>query len=111
MFIFSADPMTAGKIDFISAELVEMSELKGVKVPAGMKLFSHSPRRGMLTEFILHHPRPDNIVVAKRMDCSLTARCVLTYFCHEFLMSKASAIFVSGALQVQLDNYKRLKSG
>ena len=61
---------------------------------------SHSLRRGMLTEFVLQSPRPDPVVVRERMDWSSDN--TLAYFCRGVMRSEASAVYVPGALQIQL---------
>lgn len=101
-FMFSPDPRAPGSTEFISQDLVAMAATAGIVMAPGLKLTSHSPRRGMLTEFVLQHPRPADVVIARRMDWSPKAGCVLTYFSRDVIKSEASAIFVPGALQVQM---------
>lgn len=101
-FIFSPSVETAGTTEFITTEIEAMAALAGIVPPTGMRFTSHSPRRGMLTEFILQHPRPDNIVIAGRMDWSPRASLTVTYFSRDVMRSEASAIYVPGALQMQL---------
>lgn len=100
-FLFSPDGHSAGSPEYISAQLSAMAASAGLVVPEGMKMTSHSPRRGMLTEFVLQSPRPDNIVIAGRMDWSPKSELTLTYFSKNVVKSWASAILVPGALQMQ----------
>lgn len=87
VFLFSINPKKAAKTEFIYDELVAMAECAGVVVASGLKLTSHFPRRGMLTEFIFQHAWPDNIVVAGRMDWSPKASLVVTYSSRDVVRS------------------------
>ena len=102
-FMFSADPEKVSGTDYISTAIVAMADYAGIIAPQGMKLSSHSPRRGMLSEFVLQHPRPDDIVIAIRMDWSPMANLKTVYFCRNVIRSEASAVLVLGALKVQVE--------
>lgn len=102
-FMFSSNPEKVSGTDFISSEIVVMADDAGIVAPEGMKLSSHSPRRGMLSEFVPQHPRPDDIVIAIRMDWSPKRNLKTVYFCRNVIRSEASAIFVPGALQLQVE--------
>lgn len=102
-FIFSSDVAMAGNTEFVTAEIVAMAAIADLTPAEGTRFMSHSPRRGMLTEFILQHPRPDDIVIARRMDWGPKANNTVTYFSRDVVRSDASAIYVPGALQVQVE--------
>lgn len=79
-FLFlPGDHSEAGGTEFISSELVDMADIAGIMIPPGMKLSIHSPRRGMLTEFLLQSPRVDDLVIARRMDWSPGSKTVLCF--------------------------------
>jgi len=99
-FMFSPESTVAGSSDFISSQVEDMAAAMGFVAPHGMCFKSHSLRRGMLTEFVLQNPRPDPVVVRERMDWSSDN--TLAYFCRDVMRSEASAIYVPGALQIQL---------
>lgn len=98
-FLFSATADRAGTVEFISEAIRRLAAEAGVRAPAGMRFSSHSPRRGMLTEFLLQNPRPSSLVVRARMDWASDNSVI--YFCRDVMRSVASAWLVPGALQDQ----------
>lgn len=86
--MFSADPDKVSGTYYTSAVIVEMADAAGIVAPQGMKISSHSPRRGMLSEFELQHPRPDNMFIAICMNWSSMANLKTVYFCRSVIRSE-----------------------
>lgn len=97
-FMFSPGNTAAGLTDFISSQVEEMVSVMGFIAPKRMRYRSHSLRRDMLTEFVLHNPQLDPFFVRERMEWSSDN--TLAYFFREVMWSESSAIYFPGTLQI-----------
>lgn len=100
-FLFSQTKAQPGTVVFVSDEIRQMAAEVNIREPKGMRFSSHSPRRGMLTELVLHNPRPASAVVKARMDWAVDNSVV--YFCRDVFRSVASVWMIPGTLQDQVD--------
>lgn len=102
--MFSAVPDQVSETDYISTVIVAVANEAGIVAPQGINMSSQSPRKGMLSEFVLQNPRPDDLVISIRRDCSPKANLKTVYICRYVIRSEASAVIVPGGLQVQVED-------